>query len=154
MAIVGVEDGAVQTVIDNPGKLGAVAVSPDGRHVAMITAADPNDPQSGRLAFAPIEGGAWRDLMPDLEGHVSSMAWRDAETISFIADLGEETLFGEISLEGGEPAERLLSGTEVGGVRVPVMGGLDLARHSRLAAFVDALRGYDDLGVCVPVIVE
>jgi dipeptidyl aminopeptidase/acylaminoacyl peptidase len=130
------ESGERLTVFDNPGKLGSIAVSPDGRHVAMITAADANDPQSGRLAVAPLGGGAWRDLMPDLEGHVSAMAWRDAETVSFIADIGEETLLGDVSLQEGTVTERLTSGTEVRETRVPVMNGLALCDDGRIAAFV------------------
>ena len=135
---VGVYDassGERLALFDNPGKLGAVAVSPDGRHVAMITAADPNDPQSGRLAVAPLDGGAWRDLMPGLAGHVSAMAWRNADTLSFVADVGEETTFGDVSLKGGV-TERLTSGEDLGGTRVPVLTGVDLSDDGRVAAFV------------------
>ena len=135
---VGVYDAASGerlTQFDNPGKLGAIAVSPDGRHVAMITAADPNDPQYGRLAVAPLGGGAWRDLMPDLAGHVAAMAWRDAETLSFIADVGEETTFGDVSLKGSV-TERLVSGKDVRGTRIPIMTSLDLADDGRVVVFV------------------
>jgi dipeptidyl aminopeptidase/acylaminoacyl peptidase len=129
------KSGERLTEFDNPGKLGAVAVSPDGRHVAMITAADANDPQSGRLAVAPLAGGEWRDLMPDLEGHVSAMAWREADTLDFIADVGEETTFGEVSLKG-DVKERLTSGEDVRGTRVPVMTGFDLSEDGSVIAFV------------------
>jgi len=130
-----VASGERLTQFDNPGKLGAIAVNPGGSHVAMITAADPNDPQSGRLAVAPLAGGVWRDLMPDLEGHVSAMAWRDAATLSFIADIGEETTFGDVSLDGSV-SERLISGQWAGGIRVPIANSFDLSDDGRVVAFV------------------
>jgi dipeptidyl aminopeptidase/acylaminoacyl peptidase len=131
-----VDSGEQLAAIENPGKLGAIAVSPDGARVAMITAADPNDPQGGRLAVAQIDGGAPRDLMPDLEGHVSAMAWRDASTLAFVADVGEETRFGLVGVESGAVEERLISGVEIEGTRSPVLTGMTLTAGGDRAAFV------------------
>ncbi len=49
VSVVDVRDGRLLQRIDNPGKLGAVAWSPDGRWVGLITAADLNDPSAGRF---------------------------------------------------------------------------------------------------------
>ena len=83
---------------DNPGKLGAFEFSPDGNTVAMISAADPNDPSQGRLMVAPAAGGSLRDVLPDLEGHMTAFVWQDAATLMFISDEREETRFGEVDI--------------------------------------------------------
>ena len=92
--------GSTLTAFDNPGKLGAHAISPDGRQVAMISAEDFNDPKDGRLMLAPITGGSMRDLLPGLEGHVSHLVWRDAQTLFYVADMGAETEIGTVGTDG------------------------------------------------------
>ena len=56
---------------DTRGKLGKTAISPDGRFVAMIAAADEHDPAAGRLVVGSVETGppatscpATRDTSP------------------------------------------------------------------------------------------
>jgi dipeptidyl aminopeptidase/acylaminoacyl peptidase len=92
--------GDLVRTVDNPGKLGDVRFSPDGRHLAMISAADLNDPAAGRLMVIPREGGELRDLIPGLPGHVSSLAWIDADSLAYTADLGTETEIGTVDLDG------------------------------------------------------
>ena len=71
--------GALQAKLENPGKLGPFRFSPDGKRVAMISAADPNDPKEGRLMVAPSAGGKLRDLLPNLPVVFSTAAgWVDA----------------------------------------------------------------------------
>ncbi|NIM00048.1 MAG: hypothetical protein GTN89_03680, partial [Acidobacteria bacterium] len=47
--VVDAEDGSTLARLNNDGKLGRFAWSPDGKRIAMISAADPNDPKDGRL---------------------------------------------------------------------------------------------------------
>lgn len=114
--IVDADTGRVLARIENPGKLGHVAWSPDGLHLAMISAADLNDPQQGRLMVAPATGPsaslpssslgasgasfAPRDLLPDYEGHVESFAWQDASTLMFVGEEGVWTTFGKVGRDG------------------------------------------------------
>jgi len=86
--------------IDNPGKLGPVRWSPDGKHIAMISAADINDPAEGRLMVASVADGTLRELLPDFEAHVSAIAWQDNQTIMFLADEGCHTTLNEIGIDG------------------------------------------------------
>jgi dipeptidyl aminopeptidase/acylaminoacyl peptidase len=127
VTIVDSVSGEVQTRFDNPGKLGDFDFSPDGNHLAMVSAADPNDPAEGRLMVAPVAGGPTRDLLPGLEGHVVEFAWRDASTLVFVSDEREETRFGEVDLAGGEPKTFAISGAVVGGDRTPVMSQVSLS---------------------------
>ncbi len=99
--LINVSDGATIARFDNPGKLGAFHVAPDGAHVAMISGADYNDPKDGRLLIAATQGdNSLRDLFPGLEGHISHAQWRDASTLVYVADLGVETELGTVTLDG------------------------------------------------------
>lgn len=120
--IVDADTGARRAVLANPGKLGRFAFSPDGRHIAMISAADAGDPREGRLFVAASAGGALTDLLPHLEGHVVDFAWQDGATLMFLADQGVESFLGEVGLAGGKSKIHLMSGSSR-----PVMEQLRLA---------------------------
>ncbi len=94
------DNGAIVSSFQNPGKMGAVAWSPDGKHLAMISAADINDPAEGRLLVADPADGSLKDVLPNYEGHVSAIAWQDADIIMFLGDEGVWTTFGEVGREG------------------------------------------------------
>lgn len=65
--VVDVDAGRVVQSIKNPGKLGAVRWSPDGKHLAMISGVDIHDPAEGHLLVASVPGdGSYKDLMPQL----------------------------------------------------------------------------------------
>jgi dipeptidyl aminopeptidase/acylaminoacyl peptidase len=134
--IVDATDGQVRAAFDNPGKLGEFGFSPDGRTVAMISAADPNDPAEGRLVVAPATGGPLKDLLPELEGHVAAFAWRDAHTVLFLSDEGVETRLGEVDLGTGREKTHVVSGAEKDGSRVPVMRKLSLSSDGSRVALV------------------
>ena len=87
---------------ENPGKLGKVAFSPDGKFVAMISAADEHDPAAGRLIVGSVETGALRDLLPDYPGHVADVAWTDADTVAFVGDEGTGTVIGTVDVDGSD----------------------------------------------------
>ncbi len=87
--------------VKNPGKLGAVAWSPDGKRLALVSAVDINDPHEGRLMVANIDGQeGLQDLMPELQAHVSSVAWKDDSTLYWLASEGVSSRFGLVDLSG------------------------------------------------------
>ncbi len=100
LSVVDADTGRVLQRIQNPGKLGAIAWSPDGRHLAMISGADIHDPADGRLMVAAFPGdGSLRDLLPHDKTHVNSFAWKDDRTLMWVADEGTLTTVGEVDLE-------------------------------------------------------
>ena len=106
LRIVQVDSGQTLKRIDNPGKLGTVHWSPDGKYLGIISAEDPNDPKEGRLWVTEIEAAAtgkdaFRDLLPGLEGHVSDFVWTSADKLVAIVDVGCETRIDELGV-GGE----------------------------------------------------
>ena len=129
VSIVDVDTGRIVERIANPGKLGQVAWSPDGRHLAMISGIDINDPSDGRLMVTAVPGDeGLRDLMPDYEAHVQSFAWKDDSTLLWRAAEGTATTVGTVDLNG--ETERLVD------AEGPVLGGLSLSADGRSVAFV------------------
>lgn len=113
---------------ENPGKLGKVAFSPDGKYLAMISAADKNDPAAGRLVVGSTETGAVRDLLPDYPGHVADLAWLNASTVAFIGDEGTGTVLGSVNIEGGSFATTSTSPV--------ILTAISLSSNGNSAAFI------------------
>src|SRR5512138_363661 len=118
--------GKVLGQVENPGKVGGLSWSPDGAHLAFISAEDKHDAQQGRLFVVGRDGGAWRDLLPGLAGHVVDVEWRDARTVQFLGFEGVQARLGEIALDGG--AQRTVLAAEG-----PVWSGFDRSRGGDLA---------------------
>ena len=127
--VVDADTGAVVAKFDNPGKLGDVAWSPDGRFVAMVSAQDVNDPAPGRLLVGPAAGGALKDVLPGYLGHVGAIAFRDADTIAFVGDEGVETVLGEVDVDGSKRRTVVAAGG-------PILSAMDVSKDGKAAAFV------------------
>lgn len=127
--VVDADTGAVVAKLENPGKLGPMAWSPDGAHLALVSGEDLNDPAAGRLLVAAAGGGALTDVVPGYLGHVSAVAWKDANTIVFIGDEGVETTLNEVGRDGRGRRVVVPAGGQV-------LTTIDLAAGGRTAAFV------------------
>ncbi len=129
ISIVDVDTGRIVERVANPGKLGQVAWSPDGNHLAMISGIDINDPSDGRLMITAVPGDdGLRDLLPDYKAHVQSFAWKDDNTLLWRAAEGTATTLGTVNLDG--PTERLIN------AEGPVLSGLSLSKDARSVAFI------------------
>ncbi|MEW5702826.1 MAG: S9 family peptidase [Candidatus Zixiibacteriota bacterium] len=141
--VVDAETGAILARIDNPGKLGEIEWSPDGAHIAFIAGTDAHDPSAGRLMLAPAGGGAMRDLLPNFEGNIRSFAWRDPQTITFIADQGVWSYIDQVGLDANEvrifPAPQGLGSDRAAPIGAPedgaVYSDISLSRDGSKAAF-------------------
>jgi dipeptidyl aminopeptidase/acylaminoacyl peptidase len=159
-------DGRVIARIENQGKLQSFAWSPDSRRIAMVSGVDRNDPAPGRLMVVDAAGGALRDVLPGLEGHVWAFDWRDANTLVFSADIGTETEVGTVGAGGGDrrtllPAGKLVvNALDVGAegtvalvaqsashpdelYTLPSAGGADAARRTNSNEWLSGLRFAD-----------
>ncbi len=100
VTIVDVESGRVLGRAENPGKLGNVSWSADGKMLAFVSVTDEHDSAAGRLVVIPTSGGATREILPNYAGHVSDVAWRDANTIVYAGDEGVWSTIGEVRSDG------------------------------------------------------
>jgi len=129
ISIVDVDTGKVVERIKNPGKLGQIDFSSDGKHLAMISGVDINDPRDGRLMVVATPGdGKPRDLMPQYEAHVASFRWKDDRTLLWAAGEGTSTTVGTVDLQRNQ--EVILSGDK------PILTGISLADNGRSMAAV------------------
>jgi dipeptidyl aminopeptidase/acylaminoacyl peptidase len=126
--IVDEHEGKILAKFDNPGKLGEIVWSPDGKNIAVISAEDRNDPQQGRLWVYSAAGGPAKDLLPKYEGHVAAIAWQSNDTVMYIGDEGVWTTFGKVSLSG---ERKTIVAT--GGV---ILSALSLSDDGKSAAFL------------------
>ena len=105
--IIDLESSEVRGNLTPPGKMKSFAWSPDGKHLALISSADRSDPMAGRLVVGSADGGELTDLLPNLAGHVSGIAWRDRQTIVYSADVGVTSTLGEVRLDGSGRKTRI-----------------------------------------------
>lgn len=95
------DSGRVIRSLNNPGKLGQVAWSPDGKHLAIVSARDIHDPQEGRLMVTAVDQDEpLIDLLPDLKAHVESIHWINDSTVLWLASDGLSSRVGTVTLKG------------------------------------------------------
>ncbi|MEE8450877.1 MAG: S9 family peptidase [Thermoguttaceae bacterium] len=129
VSLVDAASGTIVERIDNPGKLGQIGYSPDGKHLALISGVDIHDPKDGRLMVADVPGdGSLRDLMPDYKAHVTSFRWKGDGTLLWVAAEGTATTVGEVTLEGQQNIRIDATG--------PVLHGLSLSEDGGTVALV------------------
>jgi len=98
----GVDGGAPRRILETPGKLGALAVAPDGRRLAYLGAVSQNDPLAQSLFVVPLaEGAAPTNLTAGHEGSGVQLAWRDAETVLMVAVEGSRQALYLVDAESG-----------------------------------------------------
>ncbi len=127
--VVDPESGEVQATIDNPGKLEDFVWSPGGERLAVLSAADLNDPSAGRMTVAPAAGGSLTDLIPGYEGDVTSVAFADDDTLFYVAHEGVETIFARIGADGTGQQTLVPPGG-------PALGELSLSKDGSKVAFL------------------
>jgi dipeptidyl aminopeptidase/acylaminoacyl peptidase len=108
--VVHVETGQVRARIDTAGKIGPLAWSPDGSSIALIAGEDRHDPSAGRLMVAPRSGGTPVDILPGFEGEVARIAWRDKDTLLYIASKSVDRMIGQVGRDGANNAELIALG--------------------------------------------
>ncbi|KKL21848.1 hypothetical protein LCGC14_2441340, partial [marine sediment metagenome] len=147
--VIGAGDGSPLGVIENPGKLSQIGYSPDGKYLAMISGVDIHDPREGRLMVVSVPGNAVpgnagpsgdgpdkgkpRDLMPDYQAHVNSFAFKDDQTLLWVAGEGTAATVGEVTLDG---EKNLLIDATDQKLTSPVLYGLTLSENGRTAALI------------------
>ena len=122
-------EGRTLGEVDNPGKLGDFIWSPDGQALALISAADLNDPNAGRLMVAAATGGQPLDLFRGLLADIEFIEWKDRSTLAFVIDKGTESAYAEVGSDGGDYEMHL----DYGG---PSWAGMSHAADGKRAAFV------------------
>ena len=130
VAVLDGASGEVLARIENPGKLGEIAWSPDGTRVGLIAAADLHDPSPGRMCVAPASGGVPEDLVPGFQGDALDFAWQKPDALLVVTHVGLGARLEKIEL-GGAPREPRVLVQDA-----PILTAITLARDGQSAAFV------------------
>ena len=88
-------------VADTDGKLGQLAVSPDGETVGFLGAVSLNDPIAQSLFTVPLAGGDPRNLTDGFDGSATSIAWLDDGTLLMLAQEGTGTTLSRVDAASG-----------------------------------------------------
>lgn len=96
----GTEEPRILT--ETEGKLGDMAWSPDGRHVAWIGGVDINDPIDGMLFAAETATGEQWEVKPGFEGTATWLDWIDNSTLVFTSEEKVWTRMSTIPFRGGD----------------------------------------------------
>ena len=93
--IIDPETKEITKLVDNPGKLGDFAWSPDGNHLAFISGATKNDAVDGSLFICEVlndkEFTDLKNYSMDFIGSVTDVDWLDNETVLFASEEGVYT---------------------------------------------------------------
>ncbi len=82
------------------GKLGKAEFSPDGRYLAVIAAADFNDPASGRLfVFDTSKDNERKEVLPGYQGHVRDIAWRRNDELIWLGHRGTKSEIQALTMQ-------------------------------------------------------
>jgi dipeptidyl aminopeptidase/acylaminoacyl peptidase len=110
--ILNLEDNKLNQLTNNPGKLGNYVFSPDGKKLAYAAALTREDHQISQAYVIDIAGGEAKNLtIPDFQGHVNWVGWKNNKTVIYRAGEGVWPTLSHVSVDGGN-REIILSGKD------------------------------------------
>jgi dipeptidyl aminopeptidase/acylaminoacyl peptidase len=114
------------------GKLGAMAVSPNGNHLAFLSAVSLNDPLAQTVFVVALTdvASAAVNVTPAYEGSALSVDWADANTVRFIAAEGTKTALNTVALTLTAP---LATRPTAGPIRRVLGGGAEVFQTASFA---------------------
>lgn len=99
---VSLADNTAEPICETVGKLGAMAVSPDGKRLAYLGAVDIADPLPQTLFVVDLPGGEPRNISGEREASAVDLQWIDADELAVLWNAGEETLLERVEADSGE----------------------------------------------------
>jgi dipeptidyl aminopeptidase/acylaminoacyl peptidase len=121
-------EGKTVGQVENPGKLGEIRWSPDGKRVALIAAGGIHDPSDSRLMLAPATGGVPAEVLPGIEADAAACAWENVDGLVCVMNRGVEVTLDRVSPEG--------KSTELVAAGGPILTSISLSRDGLGGAFV------------------
>ncbi len=106
----------MELLINNPGKLGTFAWSPNDEYIAFISAADTNDAVDGSLFIVEADNSddfkEIRNYSKNFIGSVTDLSWLNNNTVIFSAEEGVNTVLSKQQVDAAE-REILIEGGKV-----------------------------------------
>ena len=111
--IVDLATGAVRTIVETPGKVGDIEISPDGSQFSMIAGVDKNDPADTTLHLVDMATGQYRALNGGAAEAAVDAEFLPDGKLAAVIHKGATSYLRFYSAQGAE-----LSETEAGGLAV------------------------------------
>lgn len=123
--VIDLASGRVLEVVETPGKLGDVEISPDGRRIALIAGVDAHDPATTTLHLADVATGEYRALNAGAAEAANDAEFLPDGRLAAIVDVGTQSVLRIYSADGTlleehDPGALILSDLEVGGDTIAV----------------------------------
>lgn len=104
--IINASNGVKTKFVENPGKLTKLSFSPDGKHLAFVSAANINDAVSGSLFIAEVPNSKTfeelRNYSKGFRGSVMDVVWKDKKTVFFVSEEGVDNTIREQAIDGND----------------------------------------------------
>jgi dipeptidyl aminopeptidase/acylaminoacyl peptidase len=108
--LVDVASASFSQLLDNPGKLGKMAWSPDGKHLAFLSASHVHDAVVGSLFVIDLQNpepfNALRNYMQNMRASAIDIGWKDRSTMLFASEEGVDIVLSEQKI--GDAQRRIL----------------------------------------------
>lgn len=114
--ILNLADGST-TIVETPGKIGDLEISPDGSQISMIAGTDANDPADTTLHLIDTATGAYRALNAGAAEAARDTEWMADGRLAVTIHYGAQTALRFYSAQG-----QLLNEVETGGL---ILNGLE-----------------------------
>ena len=121
--IVDLATGNVTAVVETPGKIGDVEISPDGSQLSLIAGVDMNDPAATTLHLVDTATGSYRALNEGAAEAAVDAEWLSDGRLASIIHVGVQSRLRIYNADGSvaeemDPGELILTRVEAGGERV------------------------------------
>lgn len=123
--VIDLASGRVIEVVETPGKLGDVEISPDGRLISLIAGVDAHDPAPTTLHIADVATGEYRALNAGAAEAAIDAEFLPDGRLAAVVHIGTRSVLRIYGADGAvleehDPGELILSGVEVGGGTIAV----------------------------------
>ena len=123
--VVDLASGKVLRVVETPGKLGDVEISPDGKQLSMIAGVDMNDPADTTLHLVDMATGTYRALNAGAPEAAVDAEWLADGRLAAVIHKGAQSALRIYNADGTIAEEHdggalILTGVEAGGKTLAV----------------------------------
>ncbi|OBX19170.1 hypothetical protein A9995_08530 [Erythrobacter sp. QSSC1-22B] len=117
--------GRISAVVETPGKIGDVEISPDGAQLSLIAGIDINDPAATTLHFVDVATGRYRALNQGAPEAAVDAEWLPDGRLAAVIHKGAQSALRIYNADGSVEAEHdsdelILTAVEAAGNRIAV----------------------------------
>ncbi|EDL49404.1 S9 family peptidase [Erythrobacter sp. SD-21] len=123
--VIDLTSGNVQRVVETPGKLGDIEISPDGKQLSMIAGVDMNDPADTTLHLVDVASGSYRALNAGAPEAAVDAEWLADGRLAVVIHKGAQSALRIYNANGTVAEEHdggalILTSVEAGGKTLAV----------------------------------